>query len=199
MIQSRHCIDIRVFLVFALVSLAGWGCIADNRVELRSMASASADVVSLPFAAFINEGSGGASIYMTNLAPEALDAGADLSRVSGRITQIRMFLTPSAGNTPIGRSACTATLRHIILANGTIGVYSGGGFLWPSGSIDSPRFGGRIEDATMRLTGSIGAFSDRLGASTLNATVSAKRDAALAQRISARIDDVLRLTGDRLP
>lgn len=163
------------------------------------MATAEADVVMLPSAAFVNEGSGGASIFMTDLPPEALDAGTDLSRVSGRITQIRMFLTPSPGNTPIGRSACTATLRHIILANGTIGVYSGGGFLWPSGSIDSPRFGGRVEDATMRLTGRIGAFSDRLGASTLNATVSANRDAALAQRISARIDDILRLTGDAAP
>lgn len=186
----------RISLAFLGLVLFGWGCIADNSVRLRSMAQSAADMPSLTSSAYIDEGSGGASVFLTDLPPHALDAGTDIKTLSGRIVQIRMFLTPAAGSTPIGRSACTATVRHIILANGSIGVYSGGGFMWPSGTLGGPRFGGTVERATMRLTGSTGNFSDRLGASTFDATFNARRDAALANRIGARVDDVLVLIGE---
>lgn len=186
-------------LRYALAALlfAGFssGCITDNKVRLVSSSTGNADIPTLTTAAYVDEGSGGASIYLTDLGHDALDNGRDIKLLSGRIVEIRMFLTPSAGDTPIGRSACTATIRHIILANGSIGIYSGGGFLWPSGSLGEPHFGGTLENAAMRLTGSTENFSDRLGAATLNARFTARRDAPLAKRIASRVDDVLLLTG----
>ncbi len=180
-------------LVFAAF---GWGCIADNTVRVQSSASSAVDAPSLATAAYLEEGSGGATIYLTDLSAESLDAGKNVKQLSGRIVQIKMFLTPAAGSTPIGKAACTSTVRHIILANGSIGVYSGGGFLWPSGTIGEPRFAGTVDGATMRLTGSTSTFSDRLGAATLDARFNARRDESLARRIGARVDDVLLLIGE---
>jgi hypothetical protein len=182
------------------VSLAsawfGWGCISDNSVRVQSSRSAVTDFPKLPVGAYLPEGPGAASVFLTDLDTSALDRGTDLSGVSGRIVQIRMFLSPSSGNTPVGKNACSATVRHIILAEGNIGVYSGGGFLWPDTNVGDPRLAGTVSNATMRLTGSHGNFSDRLGAATLEATFSARRDEALARRISARVDDVLLLVRD---
>jgi hypothetical protein len=173
----------------------GTGCVSDNAVRVQSAGTAAADTPRLPIAAYVPEGSGAASVYLTDLDTAALDRGTDLSGLSGRIVQIRLFLSPSSGNTPVGKNACSATVRHIILADGNIGVYSGGGFVWPDGNVGEARLTGTVSNATMRLTGSHGNFSDRLGAATLEATFNARRDEALAKRISARVDDVLLLVG----
>ena len=182
-----------VFL--GLVAFCASGCVSDNRVRIESVSGGVADAPTLPVAVYVAEGENAATIYMTDLDSVALDPGTDLSKVSGRIVQVRMFLTPSAGNTPMGRTACSATVRHIVLAGSNIGVYSGGGFLRPSEHIGAARVGGSIEGATMRLTGSSGAFSDRLGASVLNGKFNALRDEGMARRIGARVDDVLLLIG----
>src|SRR6185295_4680763 len=114
----------------------------------------------LPIGAYIAESSNAATVYLTDLDPVALERGSDLSNVSGRIVQISMFLRPAAGSTPVSTSACSATVRHIILANGNIGVYSGGGFLSPSGHVGDEKLNGSLRGATMRLSGSAGNFVD---------------------------------------
>jgi hypothetical protein len=48
----------------------------------------------------------------------------------------------------------------------------------------------------MRLSGSVGNFVDRLGAATMQASFTARRDEAMAKRIAARVDDVLLKVGD---
>jgi hypothetical protein len=172
------------------------GCATDNTVRIQSATTTAADSPALPFAAYVPEGGGAASVFLTDLNTTDLDRGTDLSGISGRIVQIRMFLSPSSGSTPVGKNACSATVRHIILAGGNIGVYSGGGFLWPESDVGDARLAGTVSNATMRLTGSHGNFSDRLGAATLDAAFTARRDEALAKRISARVDDVMLLVRD---
>jgi len=182
--------------IVAFLAVALVGCVSDNSVRVSSARSAAADSPRLPTAAYVAEGPGAASVYLTDLDPAALDRGTDLSGISGRIVQIRMFLSPSSGSTPVGKNACSATVRHIILADGNIGVYSGGGFAWPESAVGDPRLQGTVSNATMRLTGSHGSFSDRLGAATLEASFNAPRDESLARRIAARVDDVLLLVRD---
>lgn len=183
------------WLVLLITTLQSTGCITDNRVLVRSSSSSLADQPALTTAAFLDEGSGGASIFLTDLSSESLVAGTDVRSLTGRIVQIRMFLTPAAGSTPIGRAACTATVRHVVLVNGSIGVYGGAGFLWPKGKTTDQRFGGSMEGTPLRLTGSTPSFSDRLGACTFDCAFSAQRDESLARRISGRIDDILLLIG----
>jgi hypothetical protein len=154
------------------------------------------DSPALPIGAYLPESENAATVYLTDLDPIDLDRGEDLSHLSGRIVQIKLFLRPAAGSTPVANSACSATVRHVILANGSIGVYSGGAFLNPSGHVGDPRMSGSIQKATMRLTGSSGSFSDRLGASNLDAHFDVRKDEALAKRIGARLDDILLMVGE---
>jgi hypothetical protein len=181
-------------LICLILSL--FGCQSGNTVNIQSAQQDLMDSPSLPTGAYLPESENAATVYLTDLDLIDLDRGADLSHLSGRIVQIRLFLRPSAGSTPVKNSACSATVRHVILANGNIGVYSGGAFLNPSGKVGDPRLSGSIQHATMRLTGSAGAFSDRLGAANLDAHFDVKKDEALAKRIGARLDDILLTVGE---
>ncbi len=188
---------VRILLV--CIPLGITGCIADSSVCIQSAETGVADAPGLPIGAYIAESSNSATVYLTDLDPVALDRGSDLSKVSGRIVQINMFLRPAAGTTPVSSNACSATVRHIILANGSIGIYSGGGFLSPSGHVGDAKFSGSLKGATMRLSGSSGNFVDRLGAAVMRADFTARRDEAMAKRIAARVDDVLLKVGEPKP
>lgn len=121
----------------------------------------------------------------TNLA-----AGSDSE--SGTITHLRLFLTPLAGKTPIDFTASNTTITHVVLAQGTMGVYGGGGFLLPDDAVGSPVFGGRIREASLRLLRSDEGFVDLLGLAVVSGRVVARRDDTLADSISARMVLMLR-------
>lgn len=167
------------------------GCIADNVVRVRSVRDAAVDSPRLEEAAYWAADASTADIYLTDLGPAELDPGTDLSAVEGRIVHLHMFVVPLAGATPIDPEACSVTVRHIVLARGSIGVYAGGGFLLPGGRPGDAEFGGRIRGGTLRLAGHTKNFVDRLGASTMDAAFTARKDEATAKRIAARVRDVL--------
>jgi hypothetical protein len=131
-----------------------------------------------------------ADIYLTDLASGALDPATPLAELSGRIVHLHLFVVPLAGSTPMRDTACSVTVRHIVMAKGSIGVYSGGGYLNPSVAHGSD-LAGTVRGATLRLTGAAGAFKDRLGPATLEARFTAQRDEATARQVRARVDEVL--------
>lgn len=149
------------------------------------------DAPKLPTSAYWASDPNTADVFMTDLDGQALDRGTDLSKVSGRITQFHVFISPLAGSTPIASSACSVTVRHIVLAQGAIGAYSGGGFFLPQEHLGASELSGSISGATLRLSGKTPGFADRLGPCTLDAHVNAVRDEALAKRIGARVDEIL--------
>jgi hypothetical protein len=149
------------------------------------------DAPILPVSAYWASDPNTADIYLTDLQPSELDRGTDLSNIAGRIVHIHMFITPSAGSTPIGAQSCSMTVRHIVLANGAIGVYAGGGFFLPKENPGAPSLNGTVSGATLRLTGQTPTFADRLGPAVMEGRIDAPRDPALAKRIGARVDDVL--------
>lgn len=110
----------------------------------------------------------------------------------GTITHLRYFLTPLAGKTPIDFTASNTTITHVVLAQGTMGVYGGGGFLLPNDSVGSPIFGGRIKEASLRLLRSDEGFADLLGLAVVSGHIAARRDDTLADSISARMVLMLR-------
>lgn len=187
------------YALLICIPLGIGGCLSDSSVCIQSAKTGFADTPRLPFGVYLAETTNSATIYLTDLDSVALDTGTDLSEVSGRIVQISMFLRPAVGSTPMASTACSATVRHIILVNGNIGVYAGGGFMSPTGKVGDAKFSGSVKGATMRLSGSSGNFVDRLGAATLRADFSARRDEALAKRIAARVDDVLMKVGEPKP
>ena len=166
------------------------GCGGESAVRVRSEGSAVMDAPRLPVAVYASPDSTTADIYLTDLTGEELDPTTDLSGLSGRIVSLHLFMVPLPGTTPMDSTACSVTVRHIVLAHGVIGVYSGGGFLNPRRQGESD-LGGTVRGATLRLTGKTAGFADRLGPSTLEGSFVAVRDEALARRIRLRVDEIL--------
>lgn len=125
-----------------------------------------------------------ADFFLSDLPPEAFADGADLSKFSGSLIHIHMFLAPKAGSTPIAFSASSATVRQLIIADGQMGMYSGGGFLLPRGTAGNSTFGGKLHSASMRLTARTPGFVDRLGSSEFASRLSVPKDVSRAKRMS---------------
>ncbi|MBL8762426.1 MAG: hypothetical protein JNL50_14115 [Phycisphaerae bacterium] len=179
-----------VLLVFALAALGGCGSLAG--VRLTSVARDGGTLDMRPRTlAYSTADRNTADVYLTDLPAEVLDPGADLKGVSGQLVHIHLFITPEAGATPIDSTACSASVRHVVIADGRVGVYGGGGFLAPSTSPGDRVLAGKLRDATLRLTSAGPEFSDRLGASKLNAAFRAPLDPRLANALAARLDTIL--------
>jgi len=166
------------------------GCETDGSVRVRSVGSSVMDAPRLPISVYSSPDTTTADIYLTDLAPVALDPATPLSELSGRIVHLHLFVVPLAGSTPMRETACSVTVRHIVLASGNVGVYSGGGYLNPRVTSGAD-IAGTVHGATLRLTGKTAGFKDRLGPATLDATFLAARDEAMARRIKSRVDQVL--------
>jgi hypothetical protein len=148
------------------------------------------DAPRLPLAVYSSPDSTTADIFLTDLTEDELDPTSDLSGLSGRIVSLHLFVVPLPGTTPLDPTACSVTVRHIVLAKGNFGVYSGGGFLNPSRA-GGQDLAGHIQGATLRLTGKTPGFADKLGPATLDATFTASREEGLARRIKVRVEEIL--------
>lgn len=129
-----------------------------------------------------------ADFFLSDLPADAFADGADLSRFSGSLIQIHMFLAPKAGSTPIEFSATSATVRQIVFAQGQMGMYSGGGFLLPRGTAGDRTFGGKIRSASMRLTARTPGFADKLGPAEFASGLSVPKDVSRAKRMSLLVE-----------
>ncbi len=125
-------------------------------------------------------------VLMTDLSVDALRQG---DFANAQILVISMFLRPKAGSTPIQGSATNATFRHIIFVEDDIvGVYGGGGFLYPSKKASSGSFKGSIFDATLELIRSSAGFSDRLLTLRIDGTLFAEADAAMVSDVAYQLN-----------
>lgn len=96
---------------------------------------------------------------------------------------IRMFWKPKAAATPLDETATNATVQYIVFGPETgpdekrsVGIYSGGGFLYPKNKIDSIFLDANLWQATLTLADSSEGFEDTLGASILRGRFMAERD-----------------------
>ncbi len=129
-----------------------------------------------------------ADVYATDLPLDRLadtrDAMADLS---GTIVHVHVFLVPSAGDTPVDSTACNAATRMAVFSQGAIGVYAGGGFVFPTSVPGDGDYAGRIRNATLRLAQATPDFADRLGPTVLTGSLGARLDEGAAAVIAARL------------
>lgn len=108
---------------------------------------------------------------------------------------VRMFWKPKAGRTPISRQATNATVHYVIFAGEEVGIYSGAGFVFPSGKPGKGTLKFSVWDANLVLSDRTNRFSDRLGPALVRGSVVAKLDEAKA---SALLNDLNRLIRQRL-
>lgn len=147
----------------------------------------------LPVQAYAALDGNTADVYMTDLPPAALQPDGDLSNVWGQFVHLHLFVSPKAGQTPIANSACSVTVRHVVIARGQIGVYGGGGFLIPGTDPGDDYLTGSIRGATCRLVALSPGFVDRLGASEFRTTFKVPKDDAQARELAARLSEILGL------
>ncbi|MCC6677033.1 MAG: hypothetical protein IT436_07810 [Phycisphaerales bacterium] len=181
-----------IAVTFGSVALSGcWSGGGGRSVEIQSIEQGSRLNASITLQAYRSSDANSAEIYMTDLPESALDAGADLSGVAGNMTQLRMFIDPEPGSTPIDQTACSVTIRHIVIAGGEVGVYAGGGFLNPPDTPGERTFSGTVRRATVRLVAASPGFKDLLGPSEFTGAFTAKNDEKLARRMEARFRSLL--------
>lgn len=166
-----------------------------GELEIRSLESTAALVPAIRTACYRRIDADSADLYFSDISESRLaDPADDLADAAGSIMHIHFFLEPSPGNTPIDDTACNATVRQVIFApaeggsSGQVfGIYGGGGFFFSSGSIGDDNFGGSMRQGTHRLLSSTPGFKDVLGPASIDGSVVAVRDDALALQIESRM------------
>lgn len=126
---------------------------------------------------FANEG----EIWMTDIPIDELTQG---NSPDGQIIHLQLLWTPVAGKTPLASTSTNLAIKHIIIADGEVGVYGGGGYCWPKGS---PSSGMRldIEEATIALQNrSSSRFIDLLTPATMTGELTSRPDAITARQIA---------------
>jgi hypothetical protein len=138
-----------------------------------------------------------AEVYLTDLPVSRLsDPRDDLTGLSGTILQLRVFIIPRAGRTPITDTACNVMVRQIVLSASAegqrpeVGVYGGGGFMAPSDDPGAASIGGNM-NVTLRPLGATAGFLDLLGTSELSGGFNAKQDAKISHALAACVQRLL--------
>ncbi len=184
--------------VLSLCVLAGviglGGCGSTPGVTLTGVESGRSLTLEPTLSVYRYSDKNTADMYMTDLPRDVFDPQADLSGVSGQLTHVHLFVAPEAGKTPIDDTACSVTFRHIVLANGQIGVYGGGGFLYPKRRPGGETLKGRIRGATLRLVSATAGFDDKLRAVEVEARVNAMLDEPMSGALDERLRSFIDLT-----
>jgi len=176
----------------ACSSMTPWG--GETSIEFLSNTKNTAVIPALTLQVYSSDDPTSADIYLTDM-PELADPSVSIDSIenaTGHLIHIHMFIAPEAGKTPIAFTAANFTIIHIILADGAMGVYQGGGFLLPSGQPGAATFGGRTSQATLRPTAATTGFVDLLGWNEAQGHIHATLDVETAHRLDARIATLLR-------
>ncbi len=177
-----------------------------SKVEIRSLGSGATLNPALRTAIYRRIDDTTADLYFSDLPLARLtDPSDDLADAAGSIIQVHYFLEPSPGNTPIDDTACNVTVRNIVVAPGAgaqagrqvFGVYGGGGFFFPAGTVGEGTFGGSMKDGTHRLLFKSPGFDDVLGPASIGGKLSASRDDGAGAAIQSRIEHYLKTAHSR--
>ncbi len=178
----------------AIVMAAVAGCAGSGHGSAGSVRSESlrADAVVLGASyltvVYAHDPEEDTTFLLTDMAIEDLLAG---TVVDGQVLHIDLLWEPKAGATPMDIDATNASVRHVVISGGEVGVYGGAGFVVPRGSPGSDTLTVALRDATVRLLDSTGGFLDPLSPARLTGTFTARHDPELALRISRAISQIV--------
>jgi len=108
---------------------------------------------------------------------------------------IKMFWKPRAARTPISREATNCSIRYVIFAGDQVGVYGGGGFLYPNTKLGKEALVASVWNGNMQLTANTPSFADRLVQAAIEGRFVTRRDDALVEVALRNINIMIR---DRL-
>ena len=128
------------------------------------------------------------SLWMTDLSYEQIESG-DIA--NGQVLHIEMLFPPRPGETPIDAAATNLSIRYIIISNGELGVYEGGGFGYPIGGHESGEMSLRVEPCGMVLADRTDGFIDLLSPATISAVFTSTCDDLAGHRLADGIDQLV--------
>lgn len=107
---------------------------------------------------------------------------ADGTAKDGRFLHIEVLWRPRAGRTPIETSSTNLSIRFVVVSNGEVGVYVGGGFGWIKGGREGDgALGLDIIGSSISLIDKTPGFVDLLSPATLIGELGALRNAENAR------------------
>jgi len=103
---------------------------------------------------------------------------------------VRMFWRPKAAATPLDETATNTTVQYIVFGDRPgdtqggasdsrrvqVGIYSGGGFLYPETDLGAQTLQANLWQATLSLADKSDGFEDTLGPSIMRGRFTARRD-----------------------
>jgi hypothetical protein len=117
-----------------------------------------------------------ASIWLTDIP---LDALRDGTVQDGQILHVELLFRPRPGYTPLDPTATNLSIRYIVCSRGEVGIYQGGGFGYPQGTLEDTSMRISIESASMSLGAHTKGFLDLLTPASLSGTVHGPRNDAV--------------------
>ena len=111
---------------------------------------------------------------------------------------IRMMWLPRGAKTPVNPNATNASFKHIVFAGDNreiVGVYGGGGYLYPKQNPGKKKINAAIWDGNMALQHASKGFADRLGHVQIDGKFKVLRDdekvASLLESLEAQLKEKL--------
>ena len=170
-----------LLIIFIAGCSTGGGFLSNRSLEIHSMGLKR--VVLRPNCTtivctkgFANEG----DVWMTDIPLERIESGEIMN---GQIIHLQVLWTPVAGKTPLASTSTNLSIELIIISDGHIGIYGGGGYCWMNGN---PKDGMQlyIEDATIAIQEQGAGFSDLLTPATMGGRVRSEPDHVTARQIA---------------
>lgn len=176
-------------LALATCTLAGCGTLGGSTTtRLQSAATGDTLAPALPIRVYASRDRSSADFYLTDIPEDLWNLESDLRNVSGVIVHVTMFVEPKSGRTPIATTAMSGTTRWLVLSNGEVGLYGGGGFVDVSGEPGDPSLRASMRDGSVRLVRATPGFRDRIGNGLAGVSADAAKDPERVKRLSALME-----------
>jgi hypothetical protein len=105
------------------------------------------------------------TVVFSDIPYEQLATG---TATNGRFLHIEVLWRPKAGKTPMENSSTNLSIRYVVVSNGEVGVYVGGGFAWIKGGRDQDdAIDLDITGASISLVDKTKGFVDLLSPATM--------------------------------
>jgi len=111
------------------------------------------------------------------------------------VMDIRMFWLPRAAKTPLDPAATNARVRLYVFEGDGVGVYGGGGHLWPSDDAGEKHWRALLRNATLRPMQATDNYEDPFGVAIASGPISAQRN---EQRMLELVAKMQQLAEERL-
>ncbi len=109
----------------------------------------------------------------------------------GQVLHIELLWEPKPGATPMDSSATNASIRHIVIAGGEVGVYGGAGFASPRGKPGKPRLTISLRDASLTLLEASAGFTDLLSPARLTGRFTAVHDPRKSRELHYAVSQIV--------